>query len=33
MKWKNRDGKHERFIINIPKFKSKFEEKEEIICK
>ncbi|MGE5862636.1 MAG: thioesterase family protein [Nitrososphaerales archaeon] len=23
------DGKHERFIINIPKFKSKFEEKKK----
>jgi fluoroacetyl-CoA thioesterase len=23
------DGRHERFIINIPKFKSKFEEKKK----
>ncbi len=23
------EGKHERFIINIPKFKSKFEEKKK----
>ena len=25
------DGRHERFIINIPKFKSKFEEKKKKI--